>query len=146
MSSIYCGKREWFGMELWSLIFGGSCVLWSQNFVIGFDHGLQWRVKALNTGLKSPSRQKVRPKADVFVVTTEAWEVLGMTTNHLRSSDWYQNHLSRHRNSHYKDKPVVRPSHFYNGNSYTGKTKSLYRNSPQNRICHGFVLLCFVLL
>ena len=34
--------------------------------------------------------------------------------------------LPRYRYYHYKDKTVVRPSYLYNGNSYTGKTTSLY--------------------
>ena len=32
----------------------------------------------------------------------------------------------KYRDSHYKDKMVVKPSHLYNGNSYTGKMTSLY--------------------
>ena len=32
--------------------------------------------------------------------------------------------------SHYKDMKVVKPSYLYNGNSYTGKTVSLYRIGP----------------
>ena len=38
----------------------------------------------------------------------------------------YKDRLSRYRDSHYKDKTVSRPSYLYNGNSYTGKTTSLY--------------------
>ena len=36
----------------------------------------------------------------------------------------------RYRDSHYKDKMVVRPCHFYNGDSKTAKTASLQWNSP----------------
>ena len=39
----------------------------------------------------------------------------------------YKDHLSRYGYFHYKDKTVVRPSYLYKGNSYTGKTGSLYR-------------------
>ena len=38
----------------------------------------------------------------------------------------YQALLFRNRDSHYKDKTVVRLSYLYNGNSYTGKIASLY--------------------
>ena len=37
----------------------------------------------------------------------------------------------QYRNSHHKDKTVLRPTYLYNGNLYTGKT-SLYWNSPQS--------------
>ena len=40
-------------------------------------------------------------------------------------------HMSyQYSESHYKDKTVLRSSHLYNGNPYTGKTVSLNRNCP----------------
>ena len=39
--------------------------------------------------------------------------------------------LLAYGNFNYKDKTVVRPCHRYNGNSYTGKTTSLYWDDPQ---------------
>ena len=51
-----------------------------------------------------------------------------------KSSVWvlfqYKDYLSMYRDFHYKDKIVMRLSHLYNGNSYTGKMTSLYLNSP----------------
>ena len=43
------------------------------------------------------------------------------------------NSLSRHGNFHYKHKTVVRESYLYSGNSYTGKTASLYWNVHRSR-------------
>ena len=43
----------------------------------------------------------------------------------------YKDCLSRYGDFHYKDKTVVRPSYFYNGNSYTGKKISLYWDALQ---------------
>ena len=42
----------------------------------------------------------------------------------------YKNWLFRHKDFHCKDKMVVRSSYLYNGNSYTGKTASLYWEVP----------------
>ena len=44
----------------------------------------------------------------------------------------YKDRLSMYEDSHYKDKTVMRPSYLYDGNSYTGKTTSLYwdRQAP----------------
>ena len=42
----------------------------------------------------------------------------------------YKDSLSRYGDSHYEDKRVSRPSFLYNGNPYTGKTGSLYWDSP----------------
>ena len=38
----------------------------------------------------------------------------------------YKDYLSRHRDSHYKDKTIVRPLYHYNRNLHTGKVASLY--------------------
>ena len=43
-----------------------------------------------------------------------------------RAPPQYKDRLSKYEDLHYKDKRVVRPSHLYNGNFYTGKIASLY--------------------
>ena len=45
-------------------------------------------------------------------------------------------HNMRDKDFHDKDKTVVRPSYLYNGNTYTGKTTSLYWDGPQG-CCRG---------
>ena len=42
----------------------------------------------------------------------------------------YKNRLSIYRDSHYKDKTLVRPAYLYDGNSCTGKTPSVYWDGP----------------
>ena len=53
---------------------------------------------------------------------------------HVSAKNWapsqYKDGLPRCGNFHYKYKTVVRPSYLYNGNSYTGKTTSLYWDEP----------------
>ena len=48
-----------------------------------------------------------------------------------RALSQYKDSLSMYGDFHYKDKKVVRPSYLYNGNSYTGKSVSLYWDGPQ---------------
>ena len=43
----------------------------------------------------------------------------------------YQHPLYKYRNSRWDDETITRPSHLYNGNSYTGKTVALYYNRPR---------------
>ena len=57
-----------------------------------------------------------------------------------RALSQYKGYLSWYRDSIYKDEMAWRPSHLYNGNLYTGKTSSLYWESPQivlNNILYG---------
>ena len=53
-----------------------------------------------------------------------------MTPNGIWVPSQYKDHLSRYIYFHYKDKTVVRPFYLYNGNSYTGKSASLYWDGP----------------
>ena len=44
----------------------------------------------------------------------------------------YEIHLSRIKDSHYKDNTVMRPYYLYNGNTYINKTVSLLRQNTWN--------------
>ena len=64
----------------------------------------------------------------------EIRKMSGRFSPHTRASSQYKDGLSRYVDFHYmyKDETVFRPSHlYYNGNPYTGKTASLYWDSPE---------------
>ena len=50
-----------------------------------------------------------------------------------RAPSQYKDILSRYGDSHVKDKTVMRPSYSLHGDPYTGKTASLYWNSPSTQ-------------
>ena len=54
----------------------------------------------------------------------------------------YKDSLFRYGDFHYKDKTVVRLSSIYNGNPYTGKAPSLYRDGPQVSMSSWLTLEC----
>ena len=80
----------------------------SLAFVRGIHRG------PVNSSHKWPVRRKMFPFDDVIVSIITDAQSPGPCLN-----------------SHYKGKTVMRPSYFYNGNSYTGKTVSLYAFIPQ---------------
>ena len=53
--------------------------------------------------------------------------------NHKAAPTKYKDCLSMYGYSHYQDKTIniMRPSNLFDGNSYTGKTASLYWDGPQ---------------
>ena len=67
--------------------------------------------------------------------------MIGLSMNHWGSNDecrikiralfQYTDHLSWHRDCHYKDKVVWWPPHLYNGNPYAAKMTSLYWAASQ---------------
>ena len=63
----------------------------------------------------------------------EEWNAT-TSSSALFKGDWalsqYEDRLSRYKNFHCKDKTVARPYCLYNGNPYTGKTVSFYRDRP----------------
>ena len=58
----------------------------------------------------------------------QSWYWLSHTTPASASGDWFNIKMSsyQYRKSHCGDKTVIRSSYLHNGNSYTGKTTSLY--------------------
>ena len=55
----------------------------------------------------------------------------------LLSLSQYKDNLFKYRDSHYRYETVVRPSHIYNENRYTGKMTSLLYNEVVQRSCWG---------
>ena len=53
----------------------------------------------------------------------------------------HKDHLSMYEDFHYKDEIDVRPSYLYDGNPYTGKTASLYWDSPLSAAVERLVQL-----
>ena len=77
-----------------------GCLLWVQNLIL---------VVSVHYGLIS----------DCFI-KKPSWA----------PSQYKKKHLSRYRDSHYKDEMVARLSYLYNGNLYTGKMACLYWDTP----------------
>ena len=65
-------------------------------------------------------------------------QCVNQQNKHVRKEDWglsqYNNSLAASGDLHYKGKTVMRPSYLHNGNSYIGKTTSLYWDGSQAAI------------
>ena len=86
-------------------------------------HIMAWCCQATNHYLS-----QCRPNLFYHMLSLGLNEVISLITRHLFQ---YKDVTYQYRKSHHGDKTVTMSSYLHNGNSYTGKTASLYWIRPQ---------------
>ena len=74
--------------------------------------------------------ERPRGKKQFKKPTTYDWCSMRLPLGRIKTPLWFKDSLSGFWDFHYKDTTVVRPSYLYHGNSFIGKTVSLYWDTP----------------